>query len=163
MYFPEPFGAESSLYLWICLTWNRCIIKNYLYYLFLWAIRKLYLGFYVFGLCSFFKIFVYFFCCFSEATICYRLLVLGNTFLVGLLKVGRTVQGREGERDGGMPAPAGCSVRSVLKAVCYAGRRLWAFEGLNTIFWFTMADGGEDWKLKNTTEIQQKRKKQNPK
>lgn len=48
--------------------------------------------------------------------------------------MGRVMQGREGEWDRGMSTPAGCSVRSVLKAVCYAGRRLWAFEGLNTIF-----------------------------
>lgn len=42
--------------------------------------------------------------------------------------------GRAGGEGRGMPVPAGFSVLSVLKAVCYAGRRLWAFEGLNTIF-----------------------------
>ena len=43
-------------------------------------------------------------------------------------------QGGAGGGDRGMPAPGGCSVHPVLRAVCYAGRRLGAFEGLNTIF-----------------------------
>lgn len=42
--------------------------------------------------------------------------------------------GRAGGKGRGMPVPVGFSVLCVLKAVCYAGRRLWAFEGLNTIF-----------------------------
>lgn len=54
------------------------------------------------------------------------------------------------------PAPAGCSAHSVLRAVCCAGRRLQAFEGLNTIFWFTMADGV--WES-FTTEIHRRVKK----
>lgn len=75
-----------------------------------------------------------FFCCFSEK------LTAGSWWLVSGMQSGWVVSGGEHGagrgrwRGQGDASPVGCSVHSVRKAVCYAGRRLWAFEGLNTIF-----------------------------